>query len=158
MPHNIIFSQTINKLTKQDRDYLDYIYRGLAEFRQYKRNRLLTFINNNNIDTNLDLRMKYVTNNITEKSFKQTLHQRDKKKFFKKQMITEILNTFDIAEHILWEIVDSKDILSNILKNIQFLKDLNEQLNNNVDTYCIKFKYKNTYRIVSYKLGYNQII
>ena len=158
MPHNIIFSQTINKLTKQDRDYLDYIYRGLAEFRQYKRNRFLTFINNNNIDTNLDLRMKYVTNNITEKSFKQTLHQRDKKKFFKKQMITEILNTFDIAEHILWEIVDSKDILSNILKNIQFLKDLNEQLNNNVDTYCIKFKYKNTYRIVSYKVGYNQII
>ena len=127
-------------------NYLRNIYRGIAEFRQYRRNTFLNFLNNP-LDSNLDLRIKFLNNEIDEKGFKQTLHTRNKKMNFKKQLIQIIMSTFDIAEIILWNIYDSKKDYSIIVKNKNLLVELNVDTNKNINYLSNKFGYKTTYKV-----------
>jgi hypothetical protein len=149
IPSYELFGNVIKKISYDDNDYLKRIHRKIAEFRQYNRPKF-TRIMNNNTEKNRDIRIKYIKNEIDEKSFKQTLHLRDKKIYFKKQLITILFFTYEIAEILLWNIIDSQHDINIINTNIQLLKNLNEDTNKNIDTLCTKFNYKNTYEIVQY--------
>ena len=81
------------------------MHRRIAEFRQYNRNRILTFIQNNN-DKNLDLRLRFINNEINEKMFKQVLHSRNKKLYYMKNISQTVIYAYEIAEMILWTIAD----------------------------------------------------
>lgn len=148
IPNNIIFEKVYKKVNNNDSLYLKEIYRRIAEFRQYSRNRYNTYINDNS-ENNNDIREKYVKNELGEKAFKQVLHLRDKKRYFKKQLIQTLLFTFEIAELLLWNIADANnaDIID---KNIQLLMNLNLDTNKNINILCEKFKYKNSYEIIMY--------
>ena len=126
--------------------YLKNIYRGVAEFRQYRRNTFLNFLNNPT-DPNLDLRMKFLNNEIDEKGFKYTIHTRNKKLNFKKQLIQIIISTYDIVEIILWNIYDSREFYDIVLKNKNLLVELNSDTNKNIINLSNKFGYKTIYKI-----------
>jgi hypothetical protein len=148
------FFENINKKIFFDEvDYIKIIHRNIAEFRQYYRTTFTAFMNNNN-EKNKDIRIKYIKNEIDEKSFKQTLHLRDKKIYFKKNLITLSLFTYEIAETLLWNIVDSKNDIDIISTNIQLLKNLNDDTNKNIDILCSKFGYKSSYEIKQYHIPY----
>jgi len=149
IPSHTLFLNINKKIYNEDSIYLMDVHRRLSEFRQYNRERYTIFINSNN-EKNRDIRIKYIKNEIDEKSFKQTLHLRDKKIYFKKQLITIILFAYEIAELLLWNIVDSQNDKNIINTNIQLLKNLNEDTNKNIDILCTKFNYKNTYLIEQY--------
>ncbi len=61
-------------------------------------------------DINLDIRMKYIQKEYSEKDFKRLLHQREKKRNFVRVIIPILRNTYDIFANYLWAIVDSNDI------------------------------------------------
>ena len=135
------------------------MHRNIAEFRQYTRNRIMTFIQDNN-NHNLDLRMKYVNNEITEKQLKTTLHARDKKLYFKKNIFQTYIYAYEIAEMILWTIADlmpqpnvkpsTLEILSLYEKtssNIKLLEQLITDTNKNLRAISEEFKYQTTYTV-----------
>jgi hypothetical protein len=134
---------------------LQNIHRGVSEFRQYFRTRLLAFVNNNDYaKDNLDLRVKYVKNESTEKNVKQTLHLRDKKRFFKKQIFQIYLSMYEICEILLWNIADSKDKPNQneeCDKIIVMLNDLHNDTNKNIELLCQKFKYKQAFTLISFR-------
>ena len=129
------------------------MHRKMAEFRQYSRNRLLIFIQNNN-DKNLDLRMRYINDEINEKNFKQVLHSRDKKIYYMKIVCQTVIYAYEIGEIILWTIVDiiknsngtqTVEILENIQKNVDLVYQLIDDTNNNLSEIAMGFKYKSQY-------------
>ena len=61
---------------------------------------------NNNREHNLHIRVNYIENKIDERNFKRLLHMRYKKINFHKYIIPIILNTYEIAEILLWNIYD----------------------------------------------------
>jgi len=162
---NINLLTTFNN--KIDVELISNYHRRISEFRQYTRNGYLRHLQNNN-NKNLDLRIRFINNEITDKRFKEILHARDKKNYFTKQIIQNILSTYEIAELILWAIVDSvpqhknKDkeceAIEKIEKNITLLKELITDTNINIDKICNEFNYKNNYVINKYfHIGYISI-
>ena len=142
-------------------------HRRISEFRQYRRNTYLIFLQNNN-DKNLDLRIKFINNELTDKRLKETLHARDKKNYFSKQIIQNVMSTYEIAELILWAIVDSiptyenkfkeNESIEKINKNITLLQELINDTNKNIQKICDEFKYKNNYIIdENFHIGYISI-
>jgi hypothetical protein len=123
----------------------------------------------NNFERNQDLRIKYINNSITEKKFKETLHSRDKKIYFTKNIAQTIMSSYEIGELILWNIVDSipkinKDsnpdpvinteddlsILTNIEKNIELLIQLTIDTNIILEKISDDFKYTTKYKMEKY--------
>ena len=149
IPSQILLQNASRKLDNLKRDYLVAIHRRIAEFRQYSRHRYLNYINNYD-EQNLDIRLKYIKNEMDEKSFKHTLHLRDKKKNFKQQLMQILLFMYDISEILLWNIIDAESD-EIILKNIDLLSELNLDTNNNINSLCEKFKYKNDYYVNNYR-------
>jgi hypothetical protein len=155
IPNINLFTSLNNKI---DITLIRNYHRRISEFRQYDRNRYLTYLQNNN-DKNLDLRIKFINNELTDKRLKETLHARDKKSYFIKQIIQNIMSTYEIAELILWAMVDSISTYQNnlkdkeyetvekIKKNITLLQELLEDTNKNIQKICDEFKYKNNYII-----------
>jgi hypothetical protein len=134
---------------------LSNIHRNISEFRQYQRERLLTIINSNDYEKhNLDLRLRYVKNESSEKSIKQTLHLRDKKRFFKKQIAQTYITMFEICEILLWNISDLKGKPSEYEecdKILDMLYKLQYDTNKNIELLCEKFKYKECYKINNFR-------
>ena len=135
------------------------IHRWVSEFRQYERQYLFNFIDNNDYSKdNLDLRVKYIKNETSEKNIKQTLHLRDKKIFFKKQIAQIYITMYDICESLLWNIADLKtkhnqgtDYTNKEYdKIIAMLNDLLYDTNKNIELLCNKFKYKDSYQIKNF--------
>lgn len=127
-------------------NYLKIVHRSIAEFRQYRRTHFLRYLNAD-ATSNLDLRIKFLNNDIDEKLFKQTLHTRNKRYNFNKQIIQTIVSAFDVAELILWHIYDSKKDYSIIVKNKNLLVELNTDMNKNISTIYTKFGYKQSIKI-----------
>ena len=75
------------------------------EFRQYKRQDYINYINNTN-DINEDIRYRFLHNQIDEKNMKSLLHTRNKKSSFKKTVYEIIISTTDIMENFIWSIFD----------------------------------------------------
>jgi hypothetical protein len=132
------------------------MHRRISEFRQYDRTRLNRYIQANHTE-NIDLRIKYINNAITEKSFKQTLHLRDKKVYFNKNIFQTFIYTYEIAEYILWTIAD---ILTNtfqestfeekkeqVTANLGTLKQLIIDTNNNFNVITCDFDYQSKYKL-----------
>lgn len=155
IPNINLFSSLNNKI---DITLIRNYHRRISEFRQYQRNRYLNYIQNNN-DKNLDLRIRFINNELTDKRLKETLHARDKKSYFIKQIIQNIMSTYEISELILWAMVDCvptyennlKDIecetIEKINKNMSLLKELLTDTNKNIQKICDEFTYKNNYII-----------
>lgn len=135
---NIVFTNT--KIDVTIIAYLRNIYRRLSEFRQYYRIRLVENLNNN-AEQNQDLRIKYIKNQIDKKSFEKTLHARDKKANFRKELKQNLLFTYDIAEIILWNICDESKKKQLVEKNVELLKQLSTDFNTNTYNLCEKFGY-----------------
>ena len=110
--NKITFPATLKK-------YEDF-YRYTAEFRHYSREKYIEYINNNN-DENQDIRFKLLNKEIDEKKFKSTLHQRNKKRNFKKYVYEIIIPTTEIFENYLWTVFD-------IIKNKK-IEEIDDELN-----------------------------
>lgn len=140
------------------------MHRRISEFRQYDRNRLLRYnqAHENNQSGNLDLRIKFINNLITEKLFKQTLHSRDKKIYFNKIIFQTFVYTFEIAEYILWSIADITtdavhikgyqitpiDIKRKLISdNMNLLRQLIIDTNENFNIITCEFGYKSQYSL-----------
>ena len=151
---NLFFSKFFSE---KNYKLLSCIHRKIAEFRQYTRNRYLTFLQNNT-ERNQDLRVRYINNDITEKHFKETLHTRDKKNNFTRNIIQTINCAYEIGEILLWNIVDCipkntfvsdedrLNIMNNIEKNIELLIQLTYDTNNNLNNISEDFKYTTKYK------------
>jgi hypothetical protein len=61
-----------------------------------------------------------------------------------------LLFMYDISEILLWNIIDAEND-EIILKNIDLLSELNLDTNNNINSLCEKFKYKNDYHVNNYR-------
>ena len=140
------------------------MHRRISEFRQYDRNRLLRYnqAHENNQSGNLDLRIKFVNNLITEKLFKQTLHSRDKKIYFNRIIFQTFIYTFEIAEYILWSIADITtdavhikgyhitpiDMKRKLISdNMNLLRQLIIDTNENFNIITCEFGYKSQYSL-----------
>jgi hypothetical protein len=104
--------------------------------------------------------MKYVNNEINEKQLKTTLHARDKKLYFKKNIFQTYIYAYEIAEMILWTIADlmpQPNVKPNTLEilslrektntNIKLLEQLIIDTNNNLKAISDEFKYQTKYTI-----------
>lgn len=139
-------------------DYQLFIemYRRISEFIQYDRTRMNRYIQANHVQ-NLDLRIKYINNEITEKSFKQTLHLRDKKEYYKKNIFQTFIYAYEIAEFILWAMADIigdtfqtislEKKKEQIHINLNMLKQLIIDTNNNFNVITCNFDYTSKYKI-----------
>ena len=154
---------TLDFLSGKNYKLLTMIHRAITEFRQYSRTRCLNYLQNN-IDKNQDLRIRYINNDVTEKKLKETLHARDKKNNFMRNIIQTIICTYEIAEILLWNIVDfipkdhikgnevNLNIMENIEKNIEILIKLSIDTNTNLENisndfkYAVKYKFEQDFR------------
>jgi len=128
------------------------IHRSISEYRQYERNYQLNFIQNNT-DKNHDIRLKYISNTITEQAFKKTLFTRYKKNNYSIYIYQTTISAYDIGEILLWNIVDcisnnkkKIDIINNIEKIIELFHILIIDTNNNFNNISRDFLYKSSYR------------
>ena len=154
IPTNHDVNLLFTSLKKERSDYLRIVYRRLSEFRQYHRNTIFQFINQNE-DQNEDIRIRYIKNEIDKKSFEKLLHARDKKKKFKKELKQNLLFTHDIAEILLWNMCDDFKNNDSVEKNIELLRELVFDFNKNTSNLCEKFgyTYQNIYTLnVEYQL------
>ena len=113
------------------------IHRRISEFRQYRRINYISELDDNN-DKNYDVRVRYINNEIDDKRFKEIIHARDKKVFFRKQIIRLILFMYEISETFLWEIamsIPSKNIMMKITDEItnEITNEINIKYKNNID-------------------------
>jgi hypothetical protein len=82
-----------------------------------------------NQDRNLDIRMKYIQKEYSDKDFKKTLHQREKRRNYVSMILPILRNTYDVFANYVWAIVDSKDPeeIKRIFQHISELRgDTNE--------------------------------
>lgn len=93
---------------------LESIYRHASEFRFYKNQYFINYINSND-DENEDIRYRFLYKMIDEKSFKSLIHSRYKKRSFKKSVYEILISTFDIMNNFLWSL---RDIYFDKNKNI----------------------------------------
>jgi hypothetical protein len=139
-------------------DYIRAVHRYISEFRQYRRDSYMRFLNNNNNkEENRDIRIKYLNNHYTDKMFKSVLHKREKKIFFLKQLYPLVIFSYEFAESILWTMVDilnkykevekakiigiRREGLQQLYKNVELLKEFAEQTQNNITYLKDDFNY-----------------
>jgi len=150
LPNIVTMNILYEKIKQIDpTNYIKSIYRFIAEFRQYKRATYLNVLNNNE-DINNDLRIRFINNELCEKKLKTTLHSRDKKRYFKKELCHNIISTFEISEILIWAICDSineNNFIEIFNNNVELLANLVIDANKNIAELCDKFKFKNTYDI-----------
>ncbi len=103
-------------------------HRYIAEYNQYARTRIERQINEE--DENMDLRERYLENELTEKSFKSTLHMREKKRLYRKRVHEIIISTVMIMGGLLWSAMDCKteDELKRIQKMFLELRDSTNEM------------------------------
>jgi hypothetical protein len=150
--------QTFSVLGQPNFDYIKSVHRYVSEFRQYRRDSFLRYLNNNiNKEENADIRTKYLNNQYSDKMFKSVLHKREKQVFFMKQLYSLIVFTYEFAETILWTMVDicnkhkvvinlkiigiEQDGVNQIYKNVELLKEVADQTQYNITMLKNDFNY-----------------
>lgn len=139
-------------------DYIKSVHRYVAEFRQYRRDMYIRFLENNiNKEENEDIRLKYLNNEYSDKMFKSVLHKREKHVFFLKQLYPLVIFSYEFAESILWTMVDicnkykvvvnlkiigiEQEGVNQIFKNMELLKDIAEKTQENITLLKNEFNY-----------------
>lgn len=117
-----ILSIIDNMLKKDMKDYIFFRFQVMDEY---------DFNMNDTLDqtSNLDLRVKYLMNEITETKFKQLLHKRDKEYVFKREIhAMRCVYTATIREALiqLGQSTSQREVRRNI-KNIKQFQDLMEK-------------------------------
>ena len=89
-----------------------------------------------NQDRNLDIRMKYIQKEYSDKDFKKTLHQREKRRHYVSMILPILRNTYDVFANYVWAIVDSKDIteIQRIFQHINELRGDTNEIFNKIST------------------------
>jgi hypothetical protein len=117
-----IFSRIENMLKNDVKDYIFFRFQIMDEY-DFRMNDTL------NQQSNLDLRIKYLMNEISEAKFKQLLHKRDKEYVFKREIhAMRCAYTVTIREALiqLGQSNSEKDIQKNI-KTIKNFQDVMEK-------------------------------
>ena len=141
-----------NYMDKDNLRRLEYIHRNISEFRQYRRNYYIEYINNNDEENNEDIRYRFLYNEIDDKHFKSMLHARNKKVSLKKAVYEIIISTSEIVENFLWTIndINSKSTIEcsfedkefEVKKIIDILNDLRNDTNNTIKGIYEEHNYK----------------
>ena len=139
-----------NYMDKDSLKRIEYIHRNISEFRQYRRNYYIEYINNNDDENNEDIRYRFLYNEIDDKHFKSMLHARNKKVSLKKAVYEIIISTSEIVENFLWTIhdINNKSILecedkeSEVKKIIDILSDLRSDTNKTIESIYSEHNYK----------------
>uniref|UniRef100_A0A6C0H610 RING-type domain-containing protein n=1 Tax=viral metagenome TaxID=1070528 RepID=A0A6C0H610_9ZZZZ len=110
------------------------LYRRVAEFNQYKMERIVNYLSDNNIDLNDDIREKYLKNMINDKEMKRMIFLRYKRLNYKKTELKIILDSVDVLENILWKVcnlfMNSSNIKNELMDIKQFLVEFETDTNN----------------------------
>ena len=141
-----------NYMDKDTLRRLEYIHRNISEFRQYRRNYYIEYINNNDEENNEDIRYRFLYNEIDDKHFKSMLHARNKKVSLKKAVYEIIISTSEIVENFLWTIndINSKNAFEcsfedkefEVKKIIDILSDLRNDTNKTIESIYSEHNYK----------------
>jgi hypothetical protein len=148
------FHQLMKVSNYMDKDTLrriEYIHRNISEFRQYRRNYYIDYINNND-ENNEDIRYRFLYNEIDDKHFKSMLHARNKKVSLKKAVYEILISTSEIVENFMWTIhdINNKDIFEysiedkevEVKKIIDILSDLRNDTNKTIEGIYSEHNYK----------------
>ena len=164
------FFQYVRNLHSDSYNLIVSIHRSTCEYRQYYRDSFIRFLENTE-DGNNDLRTRFVQNAITEKTMKQNLHRRDKKKYFKRHVGDIVLCCYDIVEILFWNFHDeiikkddgetpynpkkemyhkdnhskNKMFRDAMYKFLNLVHELVQQTNINIRNICEKFNYHGDY-------------
>jgi hypothetical protein len=150
--------QIFSILGQPNSDYIKSVHRHVSEFRQYRRDMYMRYLNNNmNKEENEDIRKKYLNNAYSDKMFKSVLHKREKHSFFLKQLYPLVIFSYEFAESILWTMVDisnkhkvvikqkiigiEEDGVNQIYKNMELLKEFSEKTQENITSLKNEFNY-----------------
>jgi len=103
VPHYYDFND-IYEITNTRGNY-ENLHRGLAEFRQYRRDEYIRYINQIS-ENNEDIRYRFLRKEIDEKAMKSLLHARNKKGSLKKAVYEILISTTEIMENFVWSMLD----------------------------------------------------
>jgi hypothetical protein len=139
-----------NYMDKDTLRRLEYIHRNISEFRQYRRNYYIEYINNNDEENNEDIRYRFLYNEIDDKHFKSMLHARNKKISLRKAIYEIIISTTEIIENYLWSIVDintkidynNENKCDETLKILKILDELKDNTNKIIENIYLEHNYK----------------
>jgi len=127
------------------------LHRRVAEFNQYKMQEITTYLLDNNIDLNEDIRKKYLKNELNENQMKKIIFMRYKKMNYKKTELRIIVGCVEILENILWKIYDMymNSTLSdeNLREIIKYLDELEIDTNNNLRHLSDEYGYANSFMV-----------
>jgi hypothetical protein len=119
------------------RDYVHRVYNvlqfSLPRFNEYLRREG---------NKNLDIRIRYLENEMDEKNFKKILHTREKKRNYIQQIYPILLSTYQVFGGYLWGLVDNiqnKNIMNDILEQFNRLRAETNEILENVS---VEFGYK----------------
>ncbi len=94
----------------------------------------------------MDLRERYLENDLPEKSFKSTLHMREKKRLYRKRVHEIIISTVMIMGGLLWSAMECKT--EDELKKIQkMFLELRDSTNEMLKKLAIEHKYTTSVEI-----------
>jgi hypothetical protein len=91
---------------------------------------------------NLDIRIRYLENEMDEKNFKKILHTREKKRNYIQQIYPILLSTYQVFGGYLWGLVDNiqnKNAVNDILEQFNRLRAETNEILENVS---VEFGYK----------------
>jgi hypothetical protein len=125
-------------LFNQQAENMEHVRRHLAEFNAYRRNQYINQIHHN--ADHMDLRIKYLKNELDEKKFRTILHMRTKKIQFQKIVHEMILSTITIVTGLLWSMLDVCQ-LDDFLRIAEMIFDLRTSTNEMIQ----KLKEKHNY-------------
>ncbi len=149
IPSFIHFMKSLNYVDTSIYKKIEYIHRHMSEFRQYRRNTYIEYINNNEADeNNEDIRYRFLYNEIDDKHFKSMLFARNKKVSLKKAIYEVVISTTEIVENFLWSINDVSESTKSyeqkkneIKKIIDTLDDLRIETNKVIDNIYLEHNY-----------------
>ena len=101
-----------------------------------------------NEDTNRDLRVRYLKNEIDETKFKSLIHARDKKRHYWQQIHPILLSTFEMFGQYSKNIVKGTKKEGEIIQIINLMGDYRQTINYHLEMICLDFKYSKPIQIV----------
>jgi hypothetical protein len=127
----------------QQCENIEHVRRNLAEYNIYSRQRYARLIHENG--DNLELRVRFLKNEMDEKKFKTILHMRTKKNQFQKLIHELIISTVTIVTGLLWSMLEVR-ALHDFLKITEMMFDLRTSTNEMIQK--LKEKHNYTEQIV----------
>ncbi len=134
-------------------EMIQYYRRNIAEFVQYRRERIEEQLLV--ADPNNDLRLKYLKNEIDDRHFRSTLHMRNKKLLFRKQIHDVVMSTTMIWSNLLWSL-NSVKTYDELLTLYKMFEDVRISTNSTLEkiaedhNYKSRFEFDNRLRYPNY--------